>query len=78
MFVEVLSLEGLKWSDIGLSLGATTAEIGEIEQKYGTDFRKCLIELHDCLVNKKNLLTWENVASTLRRLAQSDSSTSIQ
>ena len=78
--MEVLSLDGPKWFDIGLSLGATTAEIREIQQNNGTDFRKCLIELHDCLVKKRNLLTWENVGTTLRRLGnitQSDS-TGIQ
>ena len=67
-FVEVLQQEGLKWFDVGLFLGASTAELKEIQQNYSTNgVVRCLAELHDCLV-KKGKLTWENIATALRRL----------
>ena len=71
-FVEVLSLEGSKWFDIGVLLGATTAELEDIQQNCGTNCRKCLSKLHDCLVKKKKRpITWEDIATALRRLCNS-------
>ena len=69
LFSEVLSQEGPKWFDIGIYLGASTAELKDIQHNYNTNgVVRCLIELHDCLVKKTKPLTWENVANALRRL----------
>ena len=69
LFSEVLSQEGPKWFDIGIYLGASTAELKDIQHNYNTNgVVRCLIELHDCLVKKTKPLTWEHVAHALRRL----------
>ncbi len=69
-FAEVLlQEEGARWSDIGVFLGASVAEIREIRQNYATHgAATCLIELHECLAKKGKPLTWEAVATALRRL----------
>ena len=68
-FAEVLRHEGASWFDIGVFLGASAAEMMEIRQNYATNgVVTCLIKLHECLVKKGKPLTWEAIATTLRRL----------
>ena len=77
-FAEVLLEEGTKWFDIGIFLGATTAELKEIHQNYSTNgARRCLIELHDCLARKENTLSWDAIATALRRLGNNALADSI-
>ena len=77
-FAEVLLEEGTKWFDIGIFLGATTAELKEIQQNYSTNgVVRCLIELHDCLARKENSLTWEAISTALRRLGNNALADSI-
>ena len=77
-FAEVLLEEGTKWFDIGIFLGATTAELKEIQQNYSTNgVVRCLIELHDCLARKENPLTWEATSTALRRLGNNALADSI-
>ena len=69
LFSEVLSQEGQKWFDIGVYLGASIADLKGIQHNYSTHgVVRCLIELHDCLAKKENPLTWEGIATALRRL----------
>ena len=69
LFSEVLSQEGQKWFDIGVYLGASIADLKGIQHNYSTHgVVRCLIELHDCLAKKEKPLTWEGIATALRRL----------
>ena len=69
LFSEVLSQEGPKWFDIGVYLGACIADLKGIQHNYSTfGVVRCLIELHDCLAKKEKPLTWEGIATALRRL----------
>ena len=69
LFSEVLSQDGPNWFDIGVYLGASITDLREIQQNYAINgVVTCLIELHDCLVKKGNPLTWEAIATALRRL----------
>ena len=68
-FAEVLRHEGTNWFDIGVFLGASAAEMEVIRQNHATNgVVTCLIKVHDCLVKKGNPLTWEAIATALRRL----------
>ena len=68
-FAEVLRPEGNSWFDIGVFLGASDAEIEVIRQNHATNgVVTCLIKLHGCLVKKGKPLTWETIATALRRL----------
>ena len=68
-FAEVLTQAGTNWFDIGVFLGASDAEIEVIRQNYATNgVVTCLIKLHECLVKKGKPLTWEAIATALRRL----------
>ncbi len=66
-FSEVLSPEGPKWFDIGIYLGASYAELSEIQQNHHGVVRR-LIELHACLAQKEKPITWNVIATALRRL----------
>ena len=69
LFSEVLSQDGPNWFDIGVYLGASAAEIREIRQNHATNgVVTCLIKLHECLVKKGKPLSWEAIATALRRL----------
>ena len=69
LFSEVLSQGGSNWFDIGIFLGASTADLKEIQQNYAINgLVRCLAELHECLVKKGKPLTWEAIAIALRRL----------
>ena len=69
LFVEVLSQDGPNWFDIGVYLGASITDLREIRKNYTTHgIITCLAELHDCLVKKGKPLTWEAIATALRRL----------
>ena len=78
-FAEVLSPEGLKWFDVGIFLGASTAELKEIQHNYSTNgVVRCLIELHYCLVKKaRERLAWDNIVIALRRLGNNALADSI-
>ncbi len=77
-FSEVLSQEGPKWFDIGIYMGASTAELKQIQDIYGTNgVVRCLVELHDCLVKKGKPLTWDAIATALRRLGNNTLADSI-
>ncbi len=77
VFSEVLSQEGSKWFDIGVYLGASTADLKEIRQNYNTHgLVTCLIEVHECLT-RKGLLSWERIATALRRLGNNTLADSI-
>ena len=68
LFSEILSKAGSNWFDIGVYLEASTANLEYIQQNYGTHgVVRCLIEVHKCLV-MKGKLTWESIATALRRL----------
>ena len=66
-FAEVL-LQESRWYDLGYFLDAPTAELKRIEQNYITDSLRCLIELYSCLKKKGKPLTWEIIATALRRM----------
>ena len=69
LFVEVLSQDCPNWFDIGVYLGASITDLREIRKNYTTHgIITCLAELHDCLVKKEKPLTWEAIATALRRL----------
>ncbi len=78
-FAEILlQEEGATWSDIGVFLGASAAEIRGIRQNYATHgAATCLIELHECLAKKGKSLTWEAIATALRRLGNNRLADSI-
>ena len=68
-FAEVLLPEGNSWFDIGVFLGASAAEIEVIRQNHATNgVVTCLIKLNECLVKKEKPLTWDAIATALRRL----------
>ena len=69
LFVEVLSQDCPHWFDIGVYLGASITDLREIRKNYTTHgIITCLAELHECLVKKGKPLTWEAIATALRRL----------
>ena len=69
LFVKVLSQDGPNWFDIGVYLGASITDLKEIRKNYTTHgIITCLAELHECLVKKNKPLTWEAIATALRRL----------
>ena len=69
LFVEVVSQDGPNWFDIGVYLGTSITDLREIRKNYTTHgIITCLAELHDCLVKKGKPLTWEAIATALRRL----------
>ena len=78
-FAEVLTQAGTNWFDIGVFLGASDAEIEVIRQNYATNgVVTCLIKLHECLVKKGKPLTWEAIATALRRLGNNTLADSIR
>ena len=69
LFSEVLSQDGSNWFDIGVYLGASATDMEVIRQSHATNgVVTCLIKVHDCLVKKGKPLTWEAIATALRRL----------
>ena len=68
-FAEVL-FEESEWFDLGVFLGVKTYELKEISQNYYASHgkRRCLIELHCCLEKKGKPLSWEIVATALKRI----------
>ena len=69
LFSEVLSQDGSNWFDIGVFIGASAAEMEVIRQNHAINgVVTCLIKVHECLVKKKKPLTWEAIATALRRL----------
>ena len=77
-FAEVLRQEGNSWFDIGVFLGASDAEMEVIRQNHATNgVVTCLIKLHKCLVKKGKPLTWEAIATALKRLGNNTLADSI-
>ena len=69
LFAEVLTQAGTSWFEIGVFLGASTTEMEVIRQNHATNgVVTCLIKLHECLVKKGKPLTWEAIATALKRL----------
>ena len=66
-FAEVLSQES-RWYDLGYFLEAPTAELKRIEQNHSDDILRCLIELYGCLEKKGKPLSWEIIATALKRM----------
>ena len=66
-FAEVLSQES-SWYTLGIFLEAPTVELKRIEEIYRTDSMRCLIELYGCLERKGKPLSWEIIATVLRRM----------
>ena len=66
-FAEVLSQES-RWYDLGYFLEAPTTELKRIEQNHRDDGLRCLIELYGCLEKKGKPLSWEIIATALRRM----------
>ena len=77
-FAEVLLPEGNSWFDMGVFLGASAAEMEVIRQNHATNgVVTCLIKLHECLVKKGKPLTWEAIATALKRLGNNTLAVSI-
>ena len=67
-FAEVLLREP-EWFDLGVFLGVPTYELQQIVQKFAFHGnRRCLIELYGCLEKKGKPLSWEIIATALRRM----------
>ena len=67
-FAEVL-LQELEWYDLGVFLKVPKHELQEIVQNFAPHGnRRCLIELYGCLEKKGKPLSWEIIATALRRM----------